>query len=385
MFDNSTEIVQSGKHPAISTIAREHVENAAQLWLRYRDLREALPEQDAAVRHLWRRLSANLYGAVLSGDTGWDCALSQATDFPEAGEFFVLTWLALATSDRKRLSMIFDMVSATPEAIEGVRGGVTLAPARWLTPFVHEWLNASSWPARASALAACLRHGQDLGPQLAGFLRDRHAEVRIEAVRFLAGTTVDISQPLASLKADPDRRVRFEAALMLIRRGHRKDALAFLRELAEDPETPTALIHQSLDRAATLAQDEEIRVWVRAMIATGLDAHAIRVIGVHGDAASWPWLIDRMENGSTAECAGLAACDMLGRELTTDALFTDDPARLSEEIAAEYDLGVSILPDAGQFRSALADKRLTPVAGEERSLRAQTLDRYRAMARGLPA
>ncbi|WP_189588049.1 hypothetical protein, partial [Mesorhizobium sp. M3A.F.Ca.ET.201.01.1.1] len=119
-----------------------HIENGASLWVQYQELREALPEDDTIVQHAWRRLSANLRGAELSGDLGWELSLAQAEDFPEAGEFFILTWLALVVSDRQRLGKVIDLVAETPESIVGVNGAVTLAPVKWLSPFVQGWLES---------------------------------------------------------------------------------------------------------------------------------------------------------------------------------------------------------------------------------------------------
>ncbi|TGQ52714.1 hypothetical protein EN836_18170 [Mesorhizobium sp. M1C.F.Ca.ET.193.01.1.1] len=386
MSGNSSHSWQSEKRPAIPEIVRGHIENGASLWVQYQELREALPEDDTIVQHAWRRLSANLRGAELSGDLGWELSLAQAEDFPEAGEFFILTWLALVVSDRQRLGKVIDLVAENPESIVGVNGAVTLAPVKWLSPFVQGWLESPQWPARVAALAACARHGQDLGSRLPVLLSDRHPEVRMHAVRLLARTGAFEPQLLAELKIDKNPNVRLEAALLLAESGDREGALEVLKALVEDPKTADAVAQRALDRAATLADDDEIKDWVRTMLAKGeLDAQAIRVVGIHGDAASWPWLISQMEKGATAEIAGFAACDMLGCELTIGTFFTDDPMRVSDEVAAQYDVDFAILPDVQQFRIALATERLSPLLGEERSLRARTLDRYRAEARSATA
>ena len=101
-------------------IIEQHAEEAAFLWLLYsREQKTPNPIPDQLAQ-LKKRINAHVKGLILAGDDGWHCCAKALEAYPESGEVFAASMLALSSSNKGRLEIVQQTVKAVPETANGM-------------------------------------------------------------------------------------------------------------------------------------------------------------------------------------------------------------------------------------------------------------------------
>jgi uncharacterized protein (TIGR02270 family) len=316
------------RRPAtIAAILAQHADDAAFLFAqRARQVDGRLFGADDLGR-LDQRLDANLAGMAAAGAAGWELAVARFGDFPEAGELFVLAWIALASGEAGEIDQALAAAVETPRAIAGFSGALArLAPDR-LRAVVAPWLGAADPLLRRLAVCALSHHRVDPGRRLPLLLADPNAGLRARALR-LAGELgrADLAGPVADALADPDPDARWRAAWSACLLGARTPARAEVERLAAT-EAPRRAAAVEL-RLIAWPRPEAI-AWLRAELARrDNDPLLVEAIGAAGTPAAIPWLIGCMREPALAHAAGAAFRDLFPVDFDSTDVFAADPAAL---------------------------------------------------------
>lgn len=271
------------------------------------------------------RLYAHLDGLAVAGEAGWRLA-QQGLEVPGVGQLFTLAVLAIERRDRAQIDRLLSLVGVVPDAESGLAsafGWVSGSSLRGLTAP----LLASSQPLeRWIGIVACALHRVDPGPALAAALHDADARLAERALR-AAGELgrVDLLDDCLARIADDAPALRHAAVASAVLLGERRRALPALTEVAAAPDpAPT----DALLRLALLAADPAAaRDLVRELIAQGAPRRTtIRATGWAGDLRAVPWLIQQMDDDSTARAAGEAFSMLTGADLALLDLERKPPA-----------------------------------------------------------
>lgn len=100
-------------------IIEQHAEEAAFLWL-LRD--NAVTEAHYNLTHLQEleeRIEAHIDGLRIAGDEGWKCCLENLRQFPESGEMFAATILALESNHNEYLQQLYTLAETNHSTERG--------------------------------------------------------------------------------------------------------------------------------------------------------------------------------------------------------------------------------------------------------------------------
>jgi uncharacterized protein (TIGR02270 family) len=358
---------------SIAPIVAQHAGDAAFLWLRR--CREIdgpfLDETD--IGRIDQRLEANIEGLTAAGEAGWQAARAQFADFKEPGEIFALGVVALRSGESAAIDGALASGAEMGDAgANGLSGAVARTPREQLKQFVAEWLDARDPFLRRLGLAALQHHRVDPGARLGDLLVNADPQVRRRALR-LAGVFRRrelLAEVLAALDAEPpaERLAAARAACLL---GEARSAHpAIDRIVLTQPELAAPAIELRLLTTSGKAGKE----WLQSRLdQPALRAAATRAIGLFGDRAVMPWLIERMREPDLAEAAGLALRDLFEVDFNDLALFTVDPTLLGPDFT-----GDGPLPIADKVVAWWDDGRGGQAHGPFRSMRRLRLDALRA-------
>lgn len=318
----------------IPAIIEQHFGDAAFLWSQRARQIDGRLLGEAGIGRLDQRLEANLVGMAEAGAAGWDLALARLADFPEAGELFVVAWLALGSGEPAAVEAALAAAGAAGEAAQaGFSGALArLGPER-LRPVVAPWLAAADPMLRWLAACALSHHRVDPGPRLGRMLDDADPRVRARALR-LAGELgrVDLVARLAAATQAETEAERFDAARAACLLGAAAAAGPALDAIAE---TGGARAGDALELRLLAWPRAEARDWLRARFARrGVDAAAVERMGALDDPAAVPWLIRRMREPALAHAAGAAFRDIHAVDFEDTDLFVADPETLGPDFAA---------------------------------------------------
>src|SRR5215475_8741399 len=113
----------------MTDIATQHAEEAAFLWL-LRDDAAGRPDYTLdELAALDERVEAHLDGLRVRGEAGWEVCRRQLEDFPEAGEVFAATVLALESRDARRLESVVAIATGRGDP-RGLVAGFAWLPQR---------------------------------------------------------------------------------------------------------------------------------------------------------------------------------------------------------------------------------------------------------------
>ena len=197
-------------------VLAEHVDDAAAGWRR-RTHFVAAPH--IRLHHLAgadNRLFAHLAGVRAAGNAGWE-AVRESLDSGDAGNVFVLTWIAFIDGMLDRMRDALPVLLAEPEyADAGVGALALIAPAR-----LHESLRrlaGSPHPAhRRVALAVYALQRRAPGALLTQSLADADPSLRARALRAIGELgRQDLADPLTEALRDADAGCRAAAAGSLL-------------------------------------------------------------------------------------------------------------------------------------------------------------------------
>jgi uncharacterized protein (TIGR02270 family) len=358
---------------SIAPLVAQHAGDAAFLWLRRRREIDGPFLDETDIGRIDQRLDANIEGLMAAGEAGWQAARSQFADYQEPGEIFVLAAVALRSGEKEAIDAALAAGAGMGDiGMSGLSGAFARTPRERLKPLVGTWLDAREPFALRLGLAALQHHRVDPGARLADLLANADMAVRLRAQR-LAGAFKrrDLLAPvLRALEADAPRE-RLEAAFAACLLGEARLAHPVLdRIVLTQPE----LAGQAIELRLLTTPGKAGKEWLQSR----LDQPALRVaataaIGLFGDRAVMPWLIERMREPETAEAAGLALRDLFEIDFEDLALFTVDPATLGPDFAAD-----GPLPVADKVAAWWDEGRGGQGHGPFRSMRRLRLDALRA-------
>ena len=288
-------------------IVRQHVGELAAIWSR-----SSASSEDHLIRTVsFADANTHLDALAIAGSTAWPIAAELFDDYPERGEHFAMGHLALSLSDRAKLEHAADGAARTEDGGAGLLDALIRAPAARSAAAIRDWL-ASPDPLRRLLAAGTLRgHRADPGPWLPSLLADPDPRVRAEAAR-LAGAVErrDAAPRLAEMLDDPHPPVRFRAAEALVAQGRHPAAEAELRAVAARADADATTAARAL---ALRLPPAETRAWLARLHADpATRAIAVRGLGMLGDRSVLPWLIAQMTDRAVAMPAAAAFVELNG-------------------------------------------------------------------------
>lgn len=170
--------------PIVADVVREHVEAAAFQWAQRDTLSQEDPVDTEALASVDRRLEANLDGIRIAGAAAWPFIIDAFETYPEKGELFVTTFLAIETGDRKRLDQAAAFAKVANDGSRGLCGAFEWLPPKVTAETVREWIDAVEEVKIEAALSAIVAHGGTLGNRLPDLLNHRSEQIRAIAQKF---------------------------------------------------------------------------------------------------------------------------------------------------------------------------------------------------------
>jgi uncharacterized protein (TIGR02270 family) len=328
----------------VEPVVRVYVEKAGFQWAQLEELRAAVPVEEDAVAHVAAQLEANLDGLRIAGAEAWPLAVAAYEDWPEAGEVFVVSWLAFELGDEGLIGEALAMAGDAKAGWRGLPGAMAMHGADRTARYVRDWVTGSDAALCRYAVAVLVALKAEAGDLLGGLLAHEDAGVRLEACRLarLSGRKTALAGVMANCR-DADEAVAMEAELAVCALGGGVGER--LRAKAMEPDGVDAL------RAVVSAgPEEEVRAWLGELNERAeTRGVAIRGAGMMGDRSVLPWLVRHIRDPGYAEVAGKAFLELF-----------------PEAKADEGDLFSMVAEDLGeQFVEAFGDDApFCPIADE---------------------
>jgi uncharacterized protein (TIGR02270 family) len=363
---------------SIPAIIAQHAEDAAFLWLRRRNTIDGHLLDETGIGRLDQRLEANIEGLEAAGQAGWEIAKARFADYAEPGETFLVAALALRSGSADAVAEALELAEPLGHGgVSALSGATARTPRDMLRPFVAGWINSHKPERRCLGLAAIWHHRVNSGPKLAECLNDTDAGVRIRALR-LAGRLRQ-REHLAAVHAAlgrEDAGERLEAAIAACLLGDLSAARPVLdRILVTVPE----LARKAMEMRLLTTPAGEAKRWLQSRLEQPLSrVDAVASIGLLGDTAIMPWLIEKMRDPDLIVAAGEALRDLFAVDFGDTDAFTSDPASLGPAFAERED---TELPAADQVAAWWKARAGAEPGTPFHSMRRLRLDAIRATLR----
>ncbi|MER9582034.1 hypothetical protein [Mesorhizobium sp. M0276] len=317
----------------IAAIVDQHAEDAAFLWLRRRREIDGPILDETDIGRIDQRLDANIEGLMAAGKAGWEAAQARFTDYAEPGELFALGTLALRWGDADLIEVAVAAAESLGKAgLSSLSAAVARTPREKLRPLVAQWLDARDALQRCLGLSALWHHRVDPGPRLHDLAVDSDARVRSRAIR-LAGALKRcdlVPAALAGLDGETSKE-RLTAALACCLLGETRSAhLVVDKIVLTEPGLAEAAIEIRLLTTATKAGKDWLQKHLEQPALRGV---ATASVGLLGDPAVMPWLIEKMREPNLVVAAGAALRDLFEVDFGDTDLFVVDPALLGKDFA----------------------------------------------------
>lgn len=307
----------------LTALVSQHAELAAHLWLLRAEAVRAPADNLDTLTTLEGRLAAHLDGLLEAGDGAWPM-LSEGLETRAPGELFAAAVFALQRGEAAALDSILAIVAETQVAAAGLISAGGWAPGGLVRPAITPWFASADALRRRLALAICRVRSVDCGRFLEQGLGDADAAVRAEALRTV-GTAgrVDLAPRLVEHFTDAEEANRFAAAWSAVRLGNRA-GLPLLAGLA----VSSSRFAEPALEVAVRAMPISVGQWVRSLVnEPRLDRLAVQGVGMIGDPASIPWLLEVMVRPELARLAGAAFSLITGVDLAAGGLAAEPPQR----------------------------------------------------------
>ncbi|TIT80208.1 MAG: hypothetical protein E5W57_03750 [Mesorhizobium sp.] len=359
----------------IAAIVAQHAEDAAFLWLRRRREIDGPLLDETDIGRIDQRLDANLEGLMAAGKAGWDVAQARFADYAEPGELFVLGAVALRWGDVKLVTSAIESSTTLGETgITSLSAAIARTPRDNLRPFVAKWLDTREPRLRALGLSALWHHRIDPGPRLQDLMSDPDTDVRRRAIK-LAGALKrrDLLPGVLAGLDGQGARERLTAALAACLLGETRSAHPVVDLIVlTDPGLAAAAIEIRLLTTPT----KPGKTWLRKHLEQpSRRCVATASVGLFGDRAVMPWLIERMREPEVVVAAGMSLRDLFEVDFGETDLFVTDTAVLGDGFA---DLDGNSLPAADRVEAWWDQGRGGRGHRSFRSMRRTRLDTLRA-------
>ncbi|MGE3152915.1 MAG: TIGR02270 family protein [Nitrospiraceae bacterium] len=306
----------------IADIVSQHAEEAAFLWL----LRSnATRQPHYALKDLAKldgRVEAHLDGLRVAGEPGWELCKA-ALGSEEPGEMFAASVMAFESDNESRIQAVLDVVAAKPELLYGMVSALGWLSFEQASPHIQPLLGSEVHLHRQIGLAACAVHRADPGQALNLAVTSRNLPLRARALKAVGelGRKDLLGAVKDHLRAE-DENVRYWAAWSGALLGE-PSAVPVLQGFAipnnsyAEQACGMALRRLSLDEAHAWGRELAGRPATRRMAVIG--------VGVVGDPAQIPWLVEQMAIPNVARVAGESFTFITGIDLAYDDLERDKP------------------------------------------------------------
>jgi uncharacterized protein (TIGR02270 family) len=317
----------------IAAIVDQHAEDAAFLWLRRRREIDGPILDETDIGRIDQRLEANLEGLMAAGKAGWEAAQARFADYAEPGELFVIAALALRWGDADLIEVALNSAATLGEhGLSSLSAAIARTPRENLRPLVGKWLDTRDALQRCLGLSALWHHRVDPGPRLPDLANHSDARVRSRAVR-LAGAIKRrdvLPSVLAGLDGETPKE-RLTAALAACLLGETRSAHPVIDKIVlTEPGLAAAAIEIRLLTSAPKAGKGWLQKHLEQPALRGV---ATASVGLFGDRAVMPWLIEKMREPELVVAAGAAFRDLFEVDFGDTDLFVVDPALLGKEFA----------------------------------------------------
>jgi len=309
----------------IPLVIEQHAEEAAFLWI-LRDVAAEAPHyrlKDLA--KLEGRIEAHLDGLRIAGEAGWRLC-EKALGVGEAGEAFAAGVLALESRDQRHLGKVFEAVEHSPEAVRGLVSAFGWVEPSRLSGTVKTLLGSSSWLYRCVGIRACAMHRVDPGPVLNQAIRDGDIPAEVGAAALRAAGELRRKDLLPAIRErfeSPDETIRFWSAWAAFWLGDRGTALEILRATTVSDSRFRTRALALLLRAVPL---KDAQGWLKGMMQyPQWQYELVMGVGMMGDPAYLPWLMQQMERPALARAAGEAFSLITGVDIAYEDLEGERP------------------------------------------------------------
>jgi uncharacterized protein (TIGR02270 family) len=261
---------------------------------------------------LEERIDAHLDGLRIAGPAGLEALLAQLGPY-SIGEMFASVVLAFEAQNVKVLSQLSDHLRRAVETERGYLMALGWLDWESIAPWIDRMLATSEPLFRRLGLAACGMHRHDPGDALLTELSRADPGVLARAAR-TAGELRrhDLMPTIRAHRLHTDAATRFWANWATAQIGD-EYALEPLRQFAEQP---GEFQYRALCVLLAWQPREHSIAWIHPLLQNpGQRRVGIQAIGLLGDPAGVPWLIQQMSDLPCARVAGEAFSLMTGADL----------------------------------------------------------------------
>lgn len=329
----------------VPDVVRQHAELAAFFWAQRDTLMAEDPPDLNVVAGVDKRLEANLDGLRIAGPAAWPFIVAAYEDFPEKGELFLFTWMAVEQADAQRIAEAVELGRSSEDDARGLVGALAWHKPETIGPLVRDWIGTHDAFKRFLSVSACVEHGVDPKQMLARLVRDPDARVRATSLR-LAGRLkrADLANELKAALNDTGERVRFWSAWALTELGSGGLASPELRKVAAGGGADALT---ALRAAVKAAPGKDVRAWMGGLLKSPETASlAVRGAGMLGDRTILHWLIHQMRNPALAVAAGAALLELVPEARENQEMFSVETSLLGQPFAEYFDDDLPYLPVA---------------------------------------
>lgn len=293
------------------------------------------------------RLAAHLDGLAVAGDAA-RAFVDPLFETPSPSAVFVAAVLAIECGSRESLDRLFALVAALPECASGLRSAFGWVDPVHLKGIVAELLRADDPLRRLTGIAASAMHRVDPGLIASRQFEDAAPPARARALRAAGelGRHELVSAVTSAAATDEDPACSFWGAWSAVLLGDRQRGLGLLRAAAVET---GPLQHRALTLALLSSAPEAGRELLRTFSADAARRpELIRGIGLMGDPALVPWLIEQMSDDKLCRAAGESFTLITGADLAWLDLERKPPEGLSTGPTDDpEDTDVAMDPDDG--------------------------------------
>lgn len=337
----------------VDNVVREHVETAAFQWAQWKTLSEEDPVDQRAAKWVANRLECHLDGIRIAESHAWPFIVDAFETYPERGELFVTSFLALELQDGKRLQQAVSFAKVAVDGPVGLNGAFEWQPPKLTKNYVREWIAEKDPIKSGAALSALVAHRYDPGQLLADLLLHPASKTRADACRLAAVCDrQDLADRLTVLLQDDHEEVRLAAAQALCTLG-RKEGMDILKASVltmGDQWTKT------LRLLVTNADRSDLNSWLAKLYRSAeTQKIPIRAAGMIGDTTYDKWLITLMESPHLANHAGKAFLE-IHPDAWDEDLFSLEPQDFDTDFTAFLKEASDPLPVASRFRTWLEQR-----------------------------
>jgi len=306
----------------IAEIVSQHAEEAAFLWL----LRSnAIGQPHYALKDLAKlddRVEAHLDGLRIAGEEGWELCKA-GLGYKQDGEVFAASVMAFESRIESRIQAVLNVVEQTPALSRGLISALGWIPFEQISSQIQALLASPSAVQKRIGIAACAIHRQDSGPSPAEALASSDSFLKARALKAVGELgRRDLLRYVTRNMDDENATCRFWAGWSGALLGQ-PEAIPMLQRIVE---RDGAQAEQACAIALRRMPIGEAWAWQKNLAAQhDTQRMAVQAVGVIGDPAGVPWLLEHMTVPELARVAGESFTSITGADLAYEDLEGEKP------------------------------------------------------------